>query len=147
MMNHNGCAERHSAESFSMIKTTQILPLAAFGLVFLCGLNPAPNKSPSLNKSNEQSHLSLVEAPDSTGSGPRGSFTDADFARHVDQLKKKLASGDFTVVIQPPFVVIGDEPPDAVKGHAENTIKWAVDKLKQDYFSRDPKEILDIWLF
>jgi hypothetical protein len=27
------------------------------------------------------------------------------------------------------------------------TVKWAVDKLKQEYFSKDPKEILDIWLF
>ncbi len=76
-----------------------------------------------------------------------GSFTDADFARHVEQLKKKLPSNDFTVIIQPPFVVVGDESPSAVKGHAENTIKWAVDKLKQDYFTKDPKEILDVWLF
>lgn len=77
----------------------------------------------------------------------RESFTEADFAKHVDQLKKKLPSNDFTVIIQSPFVVIGDESPAVVKGHAENTIKWAVDKLKQDYFTKDPKEILDIWLF
>ena len=51
------------------------------------------------------------------------------------------------MIIQPPFVVIGDEPPVSVKEHAEKTIKWAVDKLKQDYFSQDPKQILDIWLF
>jgi hypothetical protein len=74
-------------------------------------------------------------------------FTDADFAAHVDQLKKKLPSPDFTIVIQPPFVVIGDEPPDTVKLHSETTVKWAVDKLRQDFFSQDPKEILDIWLF
>jgi hypothetical protein len=34
-----------------------------------------------------------------------------------------------------------------VKEHSEHTIKWAVDKLKQDFFTKDPKEILDIWLF
>jgi hypothetical protein len=49
--------------------------------------------------------------------------------------------------VQPPFVVIGDEPAGVVKEHSEQTVKWAVDKLKQDYFSKDPKEILDIWLF
>lgn len=73
--------------------------------------------------------------------------TEADYSHHVEQLKKKLPSPDFTVVVQPPFVVIGDEPAEAVKGHAERTVKWAVDKLKQDYFSQDPRDILDIWLF
>lgn len=73
--------------------------------------------------------------------------TDTDFDRHVEALKKKLPSNDFTIVVQPPFVVIGDESPAAVKEHSESTVKWAVDKLKQDYFVQDPKEILDIWLF
>jgi len=74
-------------------------------------------------------------------------FSDADFATHVEQLKKKLPSADFTIVIQPPFVVVGDEPAATVREHSQNTVKWAVDKLKQEYFSSDPKEILDIWLF
>ena len=38
-----------------------------------------------------------------------------DFAAHVEQLKKKLPTADFSIVIQPPFVVVGDEPADAVK--------------------------------
>lgn len=70
-----------------------------------------------------------------------------DFETHVAQLKKRLPSNDFTIVVQSPFVVIGDEPADAVKQHSEDTVKWAVDKLKQDYFTKDPKDILDIWLF
>jgi hypothetical protein len=74
-------------------------------------------------------------------------LAETDYAGHVERLKKKLPSADFTIVVQPPFVVIGDESPDAVKEHSERTVKWAVDKLKQDYFSNDPKEILDIWLF
>lgn len=85
-------------------------------------------------------------------------FTDADFARHVErlksELKKKLASSDprvpaaeFSFVIQRPFVVIGDETKQAVQERAEGTVKWAVDRLKRDFFPNDPKEILDIWLF
>src|SRR5712671_4904127 len=74
-------------------------------------------------------------------------FTDADFTKHVEQLKKKLPSNEFSIVVSRPFVVIGDEGADAVKGHAEHTVKWAVDKLKQDFFTKDPNEILDIWLF
>jgi hypothetical protein len=70
-----------------------------------------------------------------------------DFAAHVEQLKKKLPSADFSIVVQPPFVLVGDEAAATVKDHSERTVKWAVDKLKQDYFSKDPKEILDIWLF
>jgi hypothetical protein len=34
-----------------------------------------------------------------------------------------------------------------VKRRTDDTVKWTVDKLKQDYFTEDPKEILDIWLF
>ncbi len=74
-------------------------------------------------------------------------LSDGDFDQHVNQLKKKLPSNDFSVVIQKPFVVIGDEPKRVVQQHAEDTVKWAVERLKQDYFRNDPKEILDIWLF
>lgn len=75
------------------------------------------------------------------------SFTKAEFDVHITQLKKRLPSSDFTIVVQPPFVVVGDEPPEVVRERAEGTVKWAVDKLKQDFFTADPKEILDIWLF
>ena len=85
-------------------------------------------------------------------------FSDADFARHLERLKgeikKKVTSSDrrapaaeFSFVIQRPFVVIGDETKQAVQERAEGTVKWAVDRLKQDFFANDPKEILDIWLF
>jgi len=76
-----------------------------------------------------------------------GSFSKAEFDSHIAELKKRLPSSDFTIVVEPPFVVVGDEPAESVKQRAEETIKWAVEKLKQDYFTEDPKEILDIWLF
>jgi hypothetical protein len=84
-------------------------------------------------------------------------FTAVDFARHVKQLRQDMRKElgraerkhlrDFTIIIQPPFVVIGDEPAAAVREHATSTVKWAVDRLKQDFFSDDPLAILDIWLF
>ena len=78
-------------------------------------------------------------------------FTRADFTRHVNELntriKKKLSSAEFSIVIQKPFVVIGDEPRKVVQQRAEDTVKWAVDCLKQDFFTKDPNDILDIWLF
>jgi hypothetical protein len=76
-----------------------------------------------------------------------GGFTEEDFARHVEQLKKKLPSAEFEIVIEKPFVVVGDGGRAAVAGHARGTVRWAVELLKRDYFTKDPAEILDIWLF
>ena len=70
-----------------------------------------------------------------------------DFQKHADSLKEKLKERGFTVLIEKPFVVIGDEAEEVVKQRSENTVKWAVDKLKLDYFTKDPADILEIWLF
>jgi hypothetical protein len=43
--------------------------------------------------------------------------------------------------------VLGNESPDTVHARVENTIEWAVSRLKRDYFDRNPSEIIDIWLF
>lgn len=74
-------------------------------------------------------------------------FTNADFAQHVRELKKKLPHAGFHIVIQKPFVVLGDESKKTVEGRSVRTVKWAVDKLKTLYFKKDPKHIIDIWLF
>ncbi len=74
-------------------------------------------------------------------------FTDADYCQHILALKEKLPSESFHIVIQRPFVVIGDESATVVRERATKTIKWAVDHLKQDYFAQNPADILDIWLF
>jgi hypothetical protein len=74
-------------------------------------------------------------------------FTDADYTRHVEQLRKKLPSSEFEIVIEKPFVVVGDGGRRAVEEHARGTVRWAVDLLKRDFFEKDPNEILDIWLF
>jgi hypothetical protein len=74
-------------------------------------------------------------------------FTDADYAQHIMALRKKVPNNGFTVVLQKPFVVVGDEAPAVVRRRAVRTVKWAVDMLKQDYFEKDPADIIDIWLF
>jgi hypothetical protein len=73
-------------------------------------------------------------------------FTPIDFSNHVQQVSKTLPTG-FSLVVQHPFVVMGDEPRQIVQLRASNTVKFAVDRLKQDYFSRDPENIIDVWLF
>lgn len=78
---------------------------------------------------------------------PSSTRTDADYAQHIHQLKERVPGEGFFVVIEKPFVVVGDESPSVVKRRAKGTVKWAVDLLKQDYFVKDPHHILDIWLF
>jgi hypothetical protein len=70
----------------------------------------------------------------------------ADCDRHAEALRSKIPRG-FSVVIEPPFVVLGDEAPDVVRSRAKQTVGWAVKMLKQDYFARDPEAIIDVWLF
>lgn len=74
-------------------------------------------------------------------------FTDADYAQHIRKLKLRLPHDEFHIVVQKPFVVVGDGTPEQVKRAAVGTVKWAVDAIKQDYFKRDPHHIIDVWLF
>jgi len=74
-------------------------------------------------------------------------FTDADYAQHVMKLKERIPSDKFTTIIQKPFVVIGDEPAARVAERAKRTVKWSTSRLKRMYFKKDPKDIIDIWLF
>jgi len=94
---------------------------------------------------------SLVRMPLKAGRLTKGSsakgFTDADYAQHIMRLKKKLPNRKFHIVLQKPFVVIGDESAQAVKRRAEGTVKWSVDRIKDQYFSKDPEHIINIWLF
>jgi hypothetical protein len=73
-------------------------------------------------------------------------FTKADYKKHVAELRKMAPEG-FSIVVEKPFVVVGDEPAKVVEKRARNTVKWTVDRLKRDFFTKDPKHIIDIWLF
>jgi hypothetical protein len=74
-------------------------------------------------------------------------FTNADFALHIMGLKKRMPKEGFSLVVSPPFVVIGDERPSMVTARAQKTVKWATLRLKERYFKKDPAHIHDIWLF
>jgi len=76
---------------------------------------------------------------------PEGT-TSADYGQHIIDLKKKLPAG-FSLAMVPPMVVVGDEPPEILKMWAQGTVAWAVQRLKADYFRKDPEHIIDVWLF
>ena len=75
------------------------------------------------------------------------SFSDDDYREHIAELEKRLPGEGFTIVVERPFVVVGDEAPRVVRQRARRTVRWAVNLLKRDFFSKDPDQILDIWLF
>jgi hypothetical protein len=62
------------------------------------------------------------------------------------ELRRRYGDRGFTVVIEEPFVVLGNEEDSVVARRSKSTIRWAVDKLRGQYFDRDPEHIVDIWL-
>jgi hypothetical protein len=91
------------------------------------------------------SGLAVCRADDA-GAAAASRFTDAAYAGHIRELRKTLPD-EFSMFIERPFVVVGDGPRDEVKSISDRTVHWAVEKLKQDFFERDPDEIITIWLF
>jgi hypothetical protein len=73
-------------------------------------------------------------------------FSDADYARHMMELKPRVPRG-FTTILQRPFVVIGDERTSTVRYRAERTVKWFAERISRLYFKKDPPKIYDVWLF
>jgi hypothetical protein len=73
-------------------------------------------------------------------------FHPADFAQHVMKVRKRMPKGT-SLVVEPPFVVMGDGGGNEVSRRATGTVRWAVQKLGQDFFTRPPRHILDVYLF
>ena len=134
--------------------------LALVWLVPSCrGEEPPPGAKTSGAEENDRPQSGrLEEAPraEAVREAPRAEMAPAapepaageanPFAEHLRALQAKVPEG-FTVVSEPPFVVIGDEEPAMVRRRARETVRWAVQRLKALYFEKDPDRILDIWLF
>jgi hypothetical protein len=73
-------------------------------------------------------------------------LTRQDYQDRAAALRERAPHG-FAIVIEPPFVVVGEGDEPTVRAHAEGTVRWAVRLLRADFFARDPERILDIWLF
>ncbi|HET9621427.1 MAG TPA: DUF1570 domain-containing protein [Kofleriaceae bacterium] len=70
-----------------------------------------------------------------------------ELAARKAALEHKLAHQGFTVVVEPPFVVIGDEAPSVVKHHATGILHWSIRLLEAEYFKARPNKLIEIWLF
>jgi hypothetical protein len=120
---------------FSLI----LVILGSIVLLVLPGTAPA---RPQAKETPQISDTRVAEAAPEFGG-----FSDDDYAQHIQELRRRLPGPGFTIVEARPFVVVGDEAPEIVRRRARNTVGWAVSKLKDSYFSRDPNKIIDVWLF
>jgi len=81
--------------------------------------------------------------------GRSQSFTDAEYGDHIKKLRKKLEKhglSNLNIRIEDPFVVIGDGTMAQLE-RSSKTVRWAADTLEQDFFTKRPTKILDIYLF
>lgn len=88
---------------------------------------------------------SRPSAPEAVAASVGPSRTEIE--EHLTALKKRLPDDSFTVVVESPFVVIGDGPALDVRRRAKDTVRWAIDRLKAAYFDKELPEVLEIWLF
>ena len=121
-----------------------LVPLAlAAGCVRTDGL--AQTRARRTPSDNRRAAARATPTPTPTPQPP--AHTAREFDEHVATLRRRLPSRQFTIVVERPFVVVGDGGREAVEASARDTVRWAVSLLKRDYFTQDPSEILDVWLF
>jgi hypothetical protein len=72
-----------------------------------------------------------------------------DYAAHVAAQRARYgeAVADLVAVVEPPFVVWGDAGELQVRRSAEQTVRWAVQHLEEQFFDRRPAGVFDIFLF
>lgn len=77
---------------------------------------------------------------------PAAAQTRLTHEQHAAKLRQKLKGRGFTVIVERPFIVIGDEGRAGVAEWAEQVVRGTVVRLKKEYFAKDPAEVLEIWL-
>src|SRR5262245_10869702 len=70
-----------------------------------------------------------------------------DLATRAKQLESKLKGQGYTVLVEPPFVVIGDSPAAEVKRVTTGFLRSKVALLEKDFFTKRPDKVLEVWLF
>lgn len=69
------------------------------------------------------------------------------YARHLERLGERLGGDGYTLLVEEPFVVVGEAHREQVEAYAREIVRWSVQRLKQAYFDQDPDHIIDIFLF
>jgi hypothetical protein len=69
-----------------------------------------------------------------------------DLEARVAALETRLAGQGYTVMIEGPFVVIGDESPKRVQSRA-SFMHWVLALIEKDFFAKQPSKVIEVWLF
>ena len=77
--------------------------------------------------------------------GPEG-ISDAEFAAKIEQVSRQVGAGFRTAIVKP-FVVTSNQSAEDFEVTCRHTIRWAVQMLNKDFFSREPNKIITIYLF
>ncbi len=72
--------------------------------------------------------------------------TTAELEAHAAALRARVAADGMTVVIEPPFVVVGDHAP-TVRRRAAGILRWAIALYQADLFTAAPTPVVEIWIF
>lgn len=67
--------------------------------------------------------------------------------KRAKELDKKLDGQGYTVLVEPPFVVIGDSPAAEVKRVTTGFLRTKVALLEKEFFTKRPDRVLEVWLF
>ncbi len=78
-------------------------------------------------------------------SPPSATPTQADYAQHIIALEPRLEAG-MTVLLRPPFVIIGDAERSRVEETARSVVWLAANDYEKHYF-HTPPPITEVWIF
>ena len=65
----------------------------------------------------------------------------------ADALREQLKHDSMTVLVEPPFVVVGDGGEKAVTAIAHGFLRDKTRMLEKDFFAERPNKLLEVWLF
>jgi hypothetical protein len=63
------------------------------------------------------------------------------------ELRAKLKGQGYTVLVEPPFVVIGDSPAKEVQHLTTGFLRSKIQLLEKDFFAKRPSKLIEVWLF
>lgn len=73
--------------------------------------------------------------------------TPKELEGHAKELEKKLDGQGYTILVEPPFVVIGDYAAKDVKRTTTGFLRDKLALLEKDFFTKRPEKLLEVWLF
>ncbi len=91
--------------------------------------------------------LALAEPTAATAPAAAAAPTAKDLPERAQELQTKLKGQGYTVLVEPPFVVIGDSPASEVKRVTTGFLRSKTALLEKEFFDKRPTKVLEVWLF